>query len=1068
MAIEDEYFERGLSFLQEDPPNLIKALSLIRKANVIYEQKERIKEFNASKEKIQFVYKNLSEKENNKTSLFLRNGRYKEAILSAVKSYNNLLSSDPKNIERNSKKIKELVEECSILLLNEVQHNLKKNGFLEEYLNEAYFTAKVIRDVFFPQLMKIDNSLPSNFISEIQEKRKLQKELINTFELIGDTSKEKAKELISKNDINSASNLLNISKEMYNKADIHEKIEEIDELYLKIYELQGDAEYSKGQQMVNIDVPRLNKARDHIKRARNYYKKAKNEKKVNLAEEYYLSLSVQLGEHMLEEGKKAEDFGDLRSALEIYYKALKFFKDLNHKKYPQKIESKICDLNKQLGDIEFSAAESLNQENFQPTNENLQELKELKLPENIGFTVILKSKKLHHLRDALFYYQRAKNDNLINKVNRKIEQETEEIAEFLLNNARINFKNHNFQDALSNFKKGIFFYESIKRERKVIALKKEINRIYSKIKKGETESLEQVISENNNDLDETEPIESIELTKTVVENEQKDHYLCKSCGRWVKSYYYDGIQEKCINCREHFKCDECSKELEMNEPYMECQKCKGKFDLSCADRVYDFIQKKCASCREAQICDICNLKTNIGQSFSTCPKCGKDFCETHFDEQQGFCVRCRQSTKCSSCGMTLSDNEVFTCSVCNNIFCRNHFDNGRKVCINHRSGGICAKCGKSINETDPAFKCDSCGFIYCPEHYSTFNNKCYTCLGDLKCKECQKPLYNEYTYRCKDCNDIFCIQHFNITENRCKNCSEIASKCKVCNSTLDEEMNRFKCQCCGYYFCKNHYNHISRKCQNCMDIITAIGEIPASPECSTKPNVVPTSTQNSEESNTLYTTLKNIVDKYNNREVLEPEEINFLLRYSVNLSRDETKYINVGKSIDHMIILQDVNRKPFVALVPDIPIEQNCKYYGDLFQKLNKYLPDATDTLGGMTSIMNLIFYASNNPKWVWVRDFLKDTTLKYSIESLHLLMLIVKKASSSMIIETMKNTLFLKYVSGYDLQEIINFIKNNETEEDVGIFSEDDDIDHLLRVFFALNVGDILRASELLAIFNI
>jgi hypothetical protein len=107
-------------------------------------------------------------------------------------------------------------------------------------------------------------------------------------------------------------------------------------------------------------------------------------------------------------------------------------------------------------------------------------------------------------------------------------------------------------------------------------------------------------------------------------------------------------------------------------------------------------------------------------------------------------------------------------------------------------------------------------------------------------------------------------------------------------------------------------------------------------------------------------------------------------------------------------------------------------------------------------------------PKWGWVRDFLKETTLKSSIESLHLLMLIFKKVSDSMIVETLRNTPFLRHLSGYDLNEIINFIRNNDNEEDVGVFSEDDKIDHLLRAFFSLNIGDILRASELLAIFEI
>jgi hypothetical protein len=69
-----------------------------------------------------------------------------------------------------------------------------------------------------------------------------------------------------------------------------------------------------------------------------------------------------------------------------------------------------------------------------------------------------------------------------------------------------------------------------------------------------------------------------------------------------------------------------------------------------------------------------------------------------------------------------------------------------------------------------------------------------------------------------------------------------------------------------------------------MDIITSVGSIPASPECINNLDQNHTAVQNIEESGTLYNMLKNIVDKYNNREILEPEEINFLLKHSVNLS----------------------------------------------------------------------------------------------------------------------------------------------------------------------------------------
>ena len=158
-----------------------------------------------------------------------------------------------------------------------------KDGFSNEFLSEVKFVESSIIDVFYPEL-KTKGSIPKNFISDIQE-RKIQRALINTFETLGNKSKERASDLIDKGKINQAFEILEISSSLYESVNFREKIRELDPLYKFVFEAQGDAELTFGLKIA--EKGRLKKGTAHVKKARKYYLKAENKKKVLVAEKNY-------------------------------------------------------------------------------------------------------------------------------------------------------------------------------------------------------------------------------------------------------------------------------------------------------------------------------------------------------------------------------------------------------------------------------------------------------------------------------------------------------------------------------------------------------------------------------------------------------------------------------------------------------------------------------------------------------------------------------------------------------------------------------------------------------------
>lgn len=461
---------------------------------------------------------------------------------------------------------------------------------------------------------------------------------------------------------------------------------------------------------------------------------------------------------------------------------------------------------------------------------------------------------------------------------------------------------------------------------------------------------------------------------------------------------------------------------------------------------------------------------------------------------------------CTICGKDLVEEESFTCSVCNLLFCSEHFDHGRGACNNHRKDEICAKCARTLKVEDAAYRCPECGFMYCIEHFSVFHNKCHPCLtvhGELVCAECGKQLYNESFFACQDCKNIFCSQHFKILNKRCDACSQIASTCHICNNLIQGSSQFLKCLNCENYFCKNHFDEPKGLCVSCSELITdqktgmgAVNLPQGSAQSGTQTTNVGSvgnsniqvgshhaqqSTGASGGTGTIQAkidgnkselernTLKPIVDKYNARQILEPEEIDYLLKHGLNLPKDEQKYINIGFTGEIMTIIDSTDKHPFATIVPEIPITENINYYGDLIKRLVHYIPDVRETIDGMSCIMNMVFFAVNNPKWELLSQLLRQTLLKPAIDVVNILALIYKKESVLVIARAILGSPLEAAFAGLEIKDAVKFIKLDAIdEEEIGVFSDKDYLNRLLTAFYQLHVGNILKSSEIFAILEL
>jgi hypothetical protein len=192
------------------------------------------------------------------------------------------------------------------------------------------------------------------------------------------------------------------------------------------------------------------------------------------------------------------------------------------------------------------------------------------------------------------------------------------------------------------------------------------------------------------------------------------------------------------------------------------------------------------------------------------------------------------------------------------------------------------------------------------------------------------------------------------------------------------------------------------------------------------------------------------------------------MRHQINLPNDEDQYLNIGETEKQMVLIRDSNDRPYVVLAPLFPIHLDTKYYGDLFRKLIAFLPEVPTTIDGITSIVNLLFYASNNPRWALIYEMLRQTLLKIGIEVLQVLVLVFRKANVEMINKTIENSTLEDVFSGVNIKDALQFIQTNESEDEVGLFSNKERLDHLLKVFYNLHKGNVLRAAEIFALFEI
>ncbi len=1012
MSDATEYYQRGLSFLSEKPPNLIKALSLIRKSKRLFERQGDDRESEAAQDKIFYIYMSITEKEYNQAKSFLTVAAYEKALQKTMDAIKHLEKSHPKYSQKTLRKIQNLIEQISIELLFDIERN-PNNLSMDESLSKLHYIERIILEIFYPHLKPMGSvaEIPENFITEIQNKRKMQRAFINIYEYLGNQARKIGKNYIQEGNITQGAASIELAEKLYKTANFKQRIQDLKPLYRKIHEAQGDLSYTYAERLVEEE--RLEKARNQLRNARNLYTKSQNDKKKKAAENLFLRVSVELGKHYLEDAEKAMELNDLKSTVDYLKRAHDFFEKINHKKLTQKTEVKLNGVYTLMGDKEAEFAETVESSNIADQNLELEgiDIDLYSFHSEFFITSEVISQQLQHLHGASYFYQKAHNDIQFKKIERKILVATEKLANLYLNQGKKDIKNRKYEKAHIHLKKSKFHIQ--KEDRRVRDINSLIQKIIKKINKQKLEKIKNVLIQYNQLISEKLSGSTSVSYSDIHSSSPDQQYRCKNCGDWVPGYYYDSIQERCFECRAKIHCDECRKNIGPNEIYQKCADCGGIFCLECAERVFDFIQKKCMSCRVVEICEECQAEARPTESFQVCPSCQKLFCNDHFDFSQGVCTRCRKAYSCIECDRELLQEDAFICDVCNRIFCVEHFDMGRNTCKSDAKEEICAKCGTVLKIEDHANKCKKCQFMYCDNHYSDFHEICMVCLPKLECSTCAKDLSKEKFFECTDCHKVFCKEHFRSTLGRCLECSQKIDVSKPINI---QSLNQTAAQ---------------------------MYDLQAN-------------------------TLKPIIEKYNNGEVLESEEIAFLMQHQVNLPADEVKYMNIGATDNIMVLIRQPNNKPYVVIVPESPIHLDTKYFGDLFRKLIPYLPEVPETIDGITSIVNLLFYAANNPRWVEIYEILQQTLLKIGIDVLQVLVLVFRKATIQDIAKTISNSIIVDVFSGTEIVEALKFIQTEDSAEDeVGLFSSDERLDQFLKVLYNLNRGNVLRAAEIFALFE-
>ena len=216
MSDATEYYQRGLSFLSENPPNLIKALSLIRKSKLLFEQNGNEKESEAAQDKIYYIFMAITEKEYNQVKNLLTVASYEKALTKTMDAIKHLERTNPKYAQKTLKKLQNLIEQISIELLFDIERN-QSNLSMNESLSKLHYIERIILDVFYPHLKPTSSTaeIPDNFIREIQDKRKIQRAFINIYEALGNQARKIGKNYIQEGNITQGAASVELAERLY-------------------------------------------------------------------------------------------------------------------------------------------------------------------------------------------------------------------------------------------------------------------------------------------------------------------------------------------------------------------------------------------------------------------------------------------------------------------------------------------------------------------------------------------------------------------------------------------------------------------------------------------------------------------------------------------------------------------------------------------------------------------------------------------------------------------------------------------------------------------------------------
>ncbi|MHA1898223.1 MAG: hypothetical protein ACTSU2_12590, partial [Promethearchaeota archaeon] len=836
-------YKAGLEELKKDKPDYNNALVHLHKALISYEAIGNSKKIEEIRDKINSVNYKLYKMIYNQAETAFAKGDLRNALNYLKMSYSYLIKSKEK-VQKGIKMIKKLLESVAIEYLYRIENNTLEKGYSEGNISDLSFVETILVEILFPELkLHFRNSYAKNLdhlnllIRELSDYSKIQKVLIRAYESVASSIIDHAKNLIEKNDLDKAGKLLDLGKKIYEQLYEDNEVEKISKLFLKINEGKGDKYFSLAKEYYSKG--RLEKARDILKKAVAKYQKAENEKKRKIAINLYLDISVEMGKQYIKIAEDAAKINHINEAISYYEQALDFFLRLKEKNYPKQIRQKLEKYYNILGEEKLEQAESLNEDVLiQKYGESFfKEYKSKVHDYEIYNELLLNKLQLYH--DALFYFEKAKNRMQIARVNRKIEQFTEQLAEYYFNTAKLQLKNELFEHAFLNFEKSKYYYGLINKEKKI----RKIRELKTKAELRLNQRKLALINEN---------INKMESRKSEILKRGKSHLTSASASsvssaQSVTTITQDGTISKKSDIGDNSNMDaqNLSNNASISEPIIDeligsaggvIQQSKGDFsDLQteskkeelyrckkCGKAVpalyYDAIQECCFDCRETIVCDECGNEIPPNEVFQTCVVCKKNFClncaELVFDFNQKRCSTHRIVQECAYCGRKSELNETFyTCPECGLDFCSDHFDLEQNLCINCRKYVQCHICGEEI-KGDEIYQCMTCHEYFCSEHFDIGRNQCINCAKSEICAFCGENIpKNGIAIRCPECGFVVCKKHFSEYHNKCYKCLPKDLRCSISGNSVYEQ-DYYICQDCGKIFCKEHFNIKENRCIN--------------------------------------------------------------------------------------------------------------------------------------------------------------------------------------------------------------------------------------------------------------